>query len=331
MKHWSELPEHASRYWHVRMALILFRYLPMIVVRILTFPVALSYFIVYKSVRDDSRRYLERLARVVRSDGRGRKFRASVFKHIHAFALTELEKVEAWGGKVLLRRIHFQDDDRSDLVGRLEKGEGALLICSHLGNVELLRALAKFNRTGVSRDIPVTSIVDFSVIPYFSRMLKEINPQSMTRLVSANDIGPDTVIFLQDRIAAGELVVIAGDRTSAHTRDKYFLFPFLGEDAPFGYGPFFLTALLNAPTYFIFALRQKDVSLSSQYDMHVHKSPVSFDCFRKERDSRIAELARLFAEYLETYCKQYPYQWYNFYNFWAEPEEQPNGYQLCKR
>jgi predicted LPLAT superfamily acyltransferase len=273
-RHWSELPEQASRYWHVRLLLLLFKYLPMIIVRILTFPVTLSYFVVSKRSRDESRRYLERLAGALRRDGQGKKLRISVFRHFHAFALTVVEKVEAWGGKVSLSRIHFQEDDITDLRARLQRNEGALLICSHLGNIELLRALADFNRTGVSKNIPVTSIVDFTVNAYFNRMLREVNPASAMHVISTGDIGPDTIILLQDRLAAGELVVITGDRTSAYTRDKYFLFPFLGEDAPFGYGPFFLSALLNAPTYFVFALRQKDVSLSSQYNMHVHKSPV---------------------------------------------------------
>jgi predicted LPLAT superfamily acyltransferase len=151
-------------------------------------------------------------------------------------------------------------------------------------------------------------------------MLHELNSNSMMHIISVADIDPGTIILLQERISAGELVVIAGDRTSANTRNKYWVLPFLGDDAGFGYGPFFLAALLDAPAYFVFALRQKDVSLSSQYNMYVHKSPVSFDCPRRERDMRIKETARLFAADLEAYCKQHPYQWYNFYDFWARSE-----------
>jgi predicted LPLAT superfamily acyltransferase len=188
-----------------------------------------------------------------------------------------------------------------------------------LGNAELLRALADFNRTGVPREIPVTSIVDFQVNPFFNRMLQELNPKYTLRVISAAEIGPQTIIMIQDRLAAGEMVVITGDRTSANTRNKYLTASFLGRNAPFGYGPFFLAALLNAPTYFVFALRQKDVSISSHYDMHVHKSPVNFNCPRKNRDERIETLVRLYVEKLEYHCKQHPYQWYNFYDFWAVP------------
>jgi predicted LPLAT superfamily acyltransferase len=316
-RHWSEHKEQAVGYWQVRFLLCLFRLLPVHVLRFLAFPVGFFYYVFSKKGRDESRRYLKKAAAVKTKDKRTPR---SSLRHILAFSITLVEKVESWGGKFFLDQVHFREDDIRDLKNRLERGEGAFLICSHLGNAELLRALAGFNRTGVSREIPVTSVVEGSVTAYFNRMLRDLNPQSVLRTIDAQDFGPDTAVLLQDRLAEGELVVIAGDRTSINTRNKYFLFPFLGEDAPFAYGPFFLAALLKVPVYFVFALRRKDLSLKSEYDMMVRKSSVSFDCSRKERGDRIRELARSFAASLEEYCKQYPYQWYNFYDFWAKPE-----------
>jgi predicted LPLAT superfamily acyltransferase len=239
--------------------------------------------------------------------------------HITSFSLSLVEKVEAWGGRVHFKRVCFQDDDIGALVEGLEKGEGALLVTSHLGNMEFLRALAGFSKTGVSRPVGVNILVDFTVTDQFNRMLRELNPGSIVQALSVDSIGPDTVILLQDRLAAGELVAIAGDRTSANTRNRYLRLSFLGAEAPFPYGPFLLAALLGAPVYFVFALRQRDISLSSRYDMHIHRCALSFDCSRKEREGRIKEMAALFAEKLEYYCKQHPYQWYNFYDFWAAP------------
>lgn len=316
-RHWSEHKEQALGYWQVRFLLFLFRLLPVYVLRLLALPVGFFYYVFSKKGRDESRRYLKKIAAFKRED---KKPHRSPLRHILAFSLTLVEKIESWGGKFFLDRLRFHEDDIGDLKNRLERGEGAILICSHLGNAELLRALAGFNRTGVSREIPVTSVVEGSVTAHFNRMLRELNSQSVVQTIDVQNFGPDTAVLLQDRLAAGELVVIAGDRTSINTRNKYFLFPFLGEDAPFAYGPFFLAALMKAPVYFVFALRRRDVSLKSEYDMRVRKSIVSFDCPRKEREARIRELARNFAAALEEYCIQYPYQWYNFYDFWAKPE-----------
>jgi predicted LPLAT superfamily acyltransferase len=285
--------------------------------------VGFFYFLFSKRAREESGRYLDKAAAALRADAGRSDFRASRLSHILAFALSLIEKVESWGGKVSFKRISFQNDDIGELVERLEGGEGAFLISSHLGNMEFIRALAGLNRTGVSREIPVNAIVDFSVSAHFNRMLTELNPRSMTHLISAKEIGPETVVLLQERLAAGELVVIAGDRTSGSEGSRFLPLPFFGEEAPFPYGPFFLASLLNVPVYLVFALRQKDVSLSSRYVMHIHKSGVSFDCPRREREGRIKELASCFAFRLEQYCKEHPYQWYNFYDFWGAQKSSP--------
>jgi predicted LPLAT superfamily acyltransferase len=327
--HWSEYKEEAAGYWQIKLLFLLFRILPVFFLRLYAFPVSFFYWVFSKRAREESCRFLEKAAVAVKKDSPGKKTSLQPLKHILACSLALVEKMEAWGGKVLFNRIHFQEDDITDLVDRLEKGEGALLICSHLGNSELLRALADYNRTGVSRNIPVTAVLDVSVTALFNRLLRELNPRSVTRIINARDIGPDTVVLLLDRINAGELVVIAGDRTSVHTRSKYIPVPFLNQNAPFPYGPFILAALLKVPTYFVFALRQGDLSLASRYDMHVHKSPVSFDCPRRERENRIRDMAFLFAEWLEFYCKQHPYQWYNFYDFWALPADTVAAENRC--
>ena len=96
------------------------------------------------------------------------------------------------------------------------------------------------------------------------------------------------------------------------------MLPFLGKEASFSSGVFYMAALMNAPVFFVFGLRRKTLSLKPQYDLHVHKSDLSFDCPRKERFERSELLTRSFAELLESYCKKQPFQWYNFYDFWAK-------------
>jgi predicted LPLAT superfamily acyltransferase len=314
--HWSTQKEEAAGYWTLAFLLFIFRLLPIIVLRILCFPVGFCYFLFSKQARKHSQLYLRRLSLAANS---GKKF--SSLKHIIAFSLSLIEKLEAWSGKVSFNRIHFQDDDIPDLLQHLEHREGAFLISSHLGNMEFIRALADFNRTGISREVPVSAIVDFAVTAHFNRMLRKFNPNSVTRIISARELGPQTAILLQEKISAGELVVIAGDRTSANMGSRYLSFPFLGSEAPFPYGPFFLAAISEAPVYAVFAVRQKDISLSSHYDLHIHQSPVSFDCPRSQRENRIGELVNWYISLLERYCKDHPYQWYNFYDFFKPVNE----------
>jgi len=334
--HWSQYKEKAAGYWHVKLMLILFRIFPIIILRILAFPVGFFYFVFSKKARDESRRFLQKAAPFTEQSKTAKKCR-SVFgplRHIVSFSLNLVEKLESWGGKFQFKKIHFQNDDVEELINELESGKGVFLITSHLGNIELLRGLASFNRTRVSRKTQVIAVIDTKVNGNFSRMLKELNPQSSFDIINASEIGPHTAIMLEEKLAEGAMVTIAGDRTSAGKvanradgkadsgaadgQNKNFLIPFLGEDAPFSPGIFYLSVLMKAPVYFVFALRRGDLSLKSEYNMYVHKSTLSFDCSKKERFAKSSLLAKSYAELLENYCKQNPFQWYNFYDFWLK-------------
>ena len=46
--------------------------------------------------------------------------------------------------------------------------------------------------------------------------------------------------------------------------------------------------------------------------------PITWD--RKGRDKQIQAYAQKYADELEKQCAHSPYQWFNFYDFWAVPE-----------
>jgi predicted LPLAT superfamily acyltransferase len=317
--HWSRQKEQGAGYWHVKWMLILFRLFPVLILRIIAFPVGFFFFIFSKKGRTESRRFLQNAATCIDNPKTAKQCRSfwGPLRHIISFSLTLVEKLETWSGKFPFNDICFQDDDIGELIRDMENGKGVFLVTSHLGNIELLRGLAYFNRTGVSRKVPMTAIIDMKVTENFTRMLNELNPQSSMDIIGAEEIGPDTAVLLEEKLAAGEIVTIAGDRTAANGAKGNFLFPFLGKEAPFSPGAFYLAVLMKAPVYFIFALRRGDLSLKTKYDMHVHKSALSFDCTKKERLARSTELARSYAALLESYCKKKPFQWYNFYDFWS--------------
>ena len=320
--HWSQHKEKTAGYWHLKLLLILFRLFPVVILRVLAFPVGFFYFLFSKRARIESGRFLQKAAPFVEQQKTAKSCRSSFapLRHIVSFSLTLVEKIESWGGKFQFKNLHFHDDDVEELIRELEKGKGVFFITSHLGNMELLRGLASFNRTRVSRKIPVTSVIDMKITENFSNMLKELNPQSGFNIISAAEIGPHTAIILGDELASGTIVTIAGDRTAVNADGlgKKIMIPFLGEDAPFSPGIFYLAVLMKAPVYFVFALRRGDLSIKPEYDMYVHKSALSFECSRKERFAQSSLLANSFASLLESYCKKNPFQWYNFYDFWAK-------------
>jgi predicted LPLAT superfamily acyltransferase len=72
-----------------------------------------------------------------------------------------------------------------------------------------------------------------------------------------------------------------------------------------------LAALMGCPVYLMFCLRQGDGH--SVYFEHFA------DCIelpRRNREEFLALLAARYAQRLEHYCGQAPYNWFNFYDFW---------------
>jgi predicted LPLAT superfamily acyltransferase len=309
-EHWSKQHEK-GKLWMRKFTLACIRILPGIVVRILAIPIGFFFWLISGPERKAIIKYLKK----VRPDRK--PYTLPLFL---AFSITIIEKVESWAGKIRLGKIHFQDDDISTIWKELEQGKGALLVCSHLGNMEMLRAIADYGDIGVSRRVPVISIVDFKVTAGFNKMIEDANSSSMHNIISAYDIGPDTMLMLQEHVAKGGIVVIAGDRNTEGKLDRNFDIDFLGSSAQFPQGPFIIASLLECPTYFVFAARQKPLSVSAEYNMHIHKTRVKFSGSRAERKQQIRQMAEEFVSYLEKYCNKYPLQWYNFYEYWEKGE-----------
>ena len=280
--------------------------------RFLAFPIGFFYFAFGKKTRQVSKDYLNRVA----------TGKTSTFKHISSFALNLVENVQSWAGKFSFKNVTWQNDDVGDLVANINAGKGTVIVISHLGNAQMMKGLASMGESGTERKMNITTISDAKISSGFNALLNEINPDSSFNLVNSNDIGPETILLLQERLEKGGVVVIAGDRVSAHT-DRNLEIEFLGKKARFPYGVFLLLALLNAPTYFVNGLRHKDFTLSPKYDMFVKKNPLDFDCPRKEREARIRQSAENYVQNLEKLCKIHPYQWYNFFDFWSGANECP--------
>ena len=311
-QHWFELKEVGGSLWHFRFMLWITCHLPRRVVELCTAVICFFFWLGAAPVRSRSKAYLKRLYAV-----QGRNVPPfATYRHVLSFALSMIEKLLGWRGVIPLQDIETQGDDLDMLVEQLDRGEGAFLICSHLGNMEMLRSLTGYGKIHTHRQFTVHPVVDFSGTSKFNALLYELNPDLMKVVVDANKIGVDSAVWMKEQIGQGNLVVIAGDRTSANSTDRNVSIDFLGERASFPEGAFTLASILNAPIYFSFAIRKRDFDIRSPYEMHIVRAKTSFDCPRKERPKRIEALVLEYVEILTKHCKRHPYQWYNFYNFW---------------
>lgn len=291
------------------------KHFPRWLTNFITWCASLFYFIFDKRARKESIRYQKILKKF------NPQLKIKPLRQIAAFAVTLVEKIDCWTKPIPFENIHFNDDDAQELIERLNRGEGAFVFISHLGNFEVLRALANKHEMGVNREVPFAVVSDMDVSSNFSKVLKKIAPSYIENTVSNNSITPATIEKLMDTISAGGVVVCAGDRLSKNASDKVITQDFLGQPAPFSYGAFLLALLLEAPVYFIFGFKKNNLFFARKFEIHIQKAKSEISSLRKNRAELIQKLCAEYAHTLEEFCKKYPYQWYNFFDFWNFPEK----------
>ena len=320
--HWSDSQEVVSTNRPLKLILLFIKHFPAFIVHIMLFPISFFYFLCAKKARI----HVENFQKQMRQYTNGKTpERISSYLTFLSFAFSIVEKMEGWLGKIKYENLIRHDDALQEMNGLLERGKGAYLIGSHLGNIELMRSLSSFCEIGVSKKISVTTIMSLKVTSQFNNTLKEINPDFETNIIDPDSIGPETIFLLQNEIENGGLVVITGDRTSSHSGKRCIKHDFLGKTAEFPYGVFLIASLLKAPVFFAFGLRTKSAALFPKNNIFVEKAKTDFNCGRAETKKRIEELCGEYVTTLEKYCIKYPNQWYNFFDFWQKNGGEENG------
>jgi predicted LPLAT superfamily acyltransferase len=325
MAHWSKQKEAAGGVWQMKLVFRLYRMVGLSRIRLLLHVIVLFFFLFSPAARRISKTFLETVASLENLPAVHAK---DIYRHFYCFSYTLLEKLAAWAEQIKVKDLVFRTRDIDILIEQLARKQGAVILCSHLGNMEMLRALASLEAGKTLPPFGINSIVDFSGTSKFNRLLKEINPASMFRLISASAIGVDTIIDLVNRLGQGELVIIAADRTAAKNQFKTGTVRFLGKEAYFPIGAFMLASLLDAPVYHMFAVRKNDLNLKSPYEFHVYKSKLDLTGSRKERMVKIKGLMEEFVVHLEDLCRRHPYQWFNFFDFWKAPPAKKDGKKI---
>jgi len=231
-----------------------------------------------------------------------------VLRHFGAFAETILDKMLLWGGGFEFGRVRLHGAEV--LLERARQGRGTLLVCAHLGNLDLCRALSL--RTPGLR---VTVLVHTKHAQAFNDVLAQLDPNSRLNLMQVTDMDAAMAMALSERIGRGEFVVIAGDRVPVSDRPRVALAPFLGRTAAFPVGPYVMAAVLGCPLYAMFATRA-----GGRYDVHFEPLREQVVLPRRARAEALAQLAADYAARLEHHARRAPLEWFNFYDFWHLPE-----------
>jgi len=270
-------------------------------------PVLLYFFVTGREQRNASRIYWRRLFAT-----RGKAEEASLlelWRHYRSFGSMALDKLAAWLGDI--RSTDILDDNLGELDKLAVRKPGILVVTSHLGNVDILRAV------GAARGIDnITVFAHTRNAVRFNHILSKANPAATVDIMEVQDIGPATLIELEEKLAAGNWIVIAGDRIPLEGGKRIRNLDFLGAPAPFSEGAWIIAALLGCPVYALHCLRD-----GKKYRILFEKITDRVIRQRAPNDGLEAPMTE-YARILQENCQEYPEQWYNFYDFWAIPKQQ---------
>jgi predicted LPLAT superfamily acyltransferase len=262
--------------------------------RLVLYPICAYFLLFSPRARKASREYL---GRVLNRPVRG----TDLWRHYFSFAATVLDRIYFLDGQLGCFDIERQGMDA--LYRTLARGRGCLLIGAHLGSFEILRGMAIEDRMKVS------AVMYERNADKITDVLRSVNAEIASNTIASSTVG--SVLRISERLAAGEMVAVLGDRVLGS--EKRILCRFLGGEAAFPQGPLLLAHSLRVPVMLFVAVYRG----GSRYTVLFEPFCEEPSADRKTRAAWVQEHAQRYADRLEQFCRLAPYNWFNFYDFWA--------------
>jgi len=272
--------------------------------RVVLYFIIMWYWLFAVTARQASLHYLQRLHQFAgaQSPFSATPTWANSYAHFMQFGECILDKIEGWLGHIPEQNLQLFGHENF----QQHYQKGAIIVVSHFGNIELLRALKS------EHPQKINVLVYQKHASQFNQFLKKINSKSEVNLISVDELGIETAMLLQEKLAQGEWVILAADRVPVQS-NRVQTVKFLGESAALPQGAWILASLLKVPVLAVFCYRAEQ-----KFQVHIHHIADQIDLPRKTRLSSMQQITQHYVALLEQHCCRAPYQWFNFYQFWTK-------------
>jgi predicted LPLAT superfamily acyltransferase len=263
----------------------------------LLYPGVLYVFLSGRRSRDASRAFLSRVF------GR-RASNRQVLRHMHRFAATVVDRVYFLTGQH--DRFEIELHGLEQVQERARRGQGMLLLGSHLGSFDILRTLAV-----TQEKLPIKVLMHHQHNRNIMAILDALNVDVAGTVIPLGQ--PDSMLRAKEWVDGGGLLGLLGDRVDASS--KTIDCRFLGEPANLPAGPMLLAAALQAPVVLFFGLYHG----GNRYSIHFELLAECITLPAKDREAHLRDWTQRYLDRLEYYARQAPYNWFNFYDYWEKP------------
>lgn len=229
--------------------------------------------------------------------GPWKAFRYACLNH-YRFGQVVIDRFALYGGM----KFQFDIVD-NDLITQLcQNDDGFIILSSHAGNYEMAGYTFKSNRK--TYNALVYGGEAKAVMENRQRLFRQNN----IRMISVSD-DMSHIFEISSALSSGQIVSIPADRIFGSPR--FVECQLLGATARLPLGPFALATQRGVATIAIFVMKVG----TYKYKVYTKRLEAHSDVPLK-RNERPQALAQTFARELETILRQYPEQWYNYYEFW---------------
>ena len=299
--HWSATRERSNKLTLQLMAWIAV-HLGRRIARLVLHPITWYFLLFSPGPKRQTRRYLRRAL------GREPGW-ADHYRQVHAFASVVLDRVYLARGAMGTFDIQVQG---GDLVHQLlADGRGAFMLGGHIGSFEALHAVGK------GEQLPVAMVMFPDNARMIHSVLQAIAPNLALEIIAIGR--PGSTLAIRDWVDQGGLVGVLGDRMlpgNGGPRSENVALPFLGTPALFNDGPLRLAMLLKRKVLFMVGLYRGGNRYDVRFELMADFSQAPADTARRDEMLRAAQLD--YVARLEALCREAPYNWFNFHDFWNE-------------
>jgi predicted LPLAT superfamily acyltransferase len=290
---WKNIKEKGSLP-AIKLLAIIANYCGRPVIVLLLYPIIFYYVLTAKAAVNSSKQFLQKATQQKVS------FR-QVFKHFMTFACVSVDRFFILKSQLTKFDVLIEENDIFELV----KKKGCMLVTSHLGSFDVMRALATY-----SQNVPIKILLDVKHNANLLKLFQELNPDLAKQIIDTNTPAPQLALELNEAINNSFNIGAMVDRCNPN--ESTVELEFLGNTAQFPMSAWQFASVLKVPVVACFGIYLGN----RQYRLEFKLISENLGATRKERTQVVQHAIFEYVKILEDFAVKYPYNWFNFYDFW---------------
>ncbi|HER63002.1 MAG TPA: lipid A biosynthesis acyltransferase [Desulfobacteraceae bacterium] len=226
--------------------------------------------------------------------------RLDVFKNVLSFGKVLVDR--GWMGLNPKAELSGRFADSEKLRAVIREGRGVVVLLAHVGNWQTCLVRLK------ALNVEVHALMEFDQ-ERVSKHFFELRGEKPFNIIDVHGF-LGGMIEATAALQKGDMVLMMADRLH---QGRSASVDFLGSRANLPIAAYHLAATAGSPVVVLFAAKtgRKNYSLAIWDIFYPGRSG-------REKREEFVHCAQRFSSALEKYVEQYPYQWYNFFDIWAQ-------------